>query len=142
MDAVIFDMDGTLCDVEPIRHYVTGPRRDFTAFHNASLFCRPIFPVAVAAREYARDPSIAVIIVTARDERFERPTRDWLTKHGIEFDAIFMRPSGDQRHDTVVKQEIHDRIVVSGYRPRIAFDDRDDIIRVWESNGIATVKVG
>jgi phosphoglycolate phosphatase-like HAD superfamily hydrolase len=135
MDAVIFDMDGTLCDVEAIRHYVTGTRRNFDAFHRASLFCPPRATIAAAARAYARSDA-AVVIVTARDARYERVTRDWLTKHGVPFDALYMRPWGDSRRDTVVKDEILAAILDDGYRPVVAFEDRADVAAVWESHGI------
>ena len=139
MDAVIFDMDGTLCDVEPIRHYVTGEHKNFTAFHKASLWCAPNEKALMIHRAVL--PGVARIIVTARDERFERETRDWLAKHDIAFDVLFMRPWGDTRKDAVVKQEILDRIIADGFNPILAVDDRDDIIAVWQAAGIQTIKV-
>ena len=142
MDAVIFDMDGTLCDVEPIRHYVTGERRNFDAFHKASLWCGPNVSVRFFARTLARGNETAVIIVTARDARYERETRDWLAKYGITYDALYMRPWGDGRRDSVVKAGILDQIRRDGFNPVLAVDDRDDIIAVWEEGGIETIKVG
>ena len=140
MDAVIFDMDGTLCDVEPIRHYVTGERRNFDAFHKASLWCRPNDNVRTMA--LALPKSIAVIIVTARDARYERETRDWLAKYGITYDAMYMRPWGDGQKDAIVKAVILERILSDGFEPILAVDDRDDIIAVWEAYDIPTIKVG
>lgn len=138
MEAIIFDVDGTLCDVRSVRHYVTGDQRDFTAFHKASLFCPPNH----AVRDLARMSDQAVVVVTARDARFERVTRDWLAKHDIAFEALYMRPWGDQRKDAVVKAEILTAILADGFVPVLAVDDRDDIIEVWNAAGIPTLKVG
>ena len=140
MDALLVDMDGTLCDVSAIRHYVTGSRKDFRSFHEASRFCPPrpdverLVHAAVAAR-------MAIVIVTARDARHERATRDFLVRNRIPFDALFMRPWGDQRPDTQVKREMFAAIVAAGFQPIAAIDDRQDIAEVWRSVGIPTVLV-
>jgi hypothetical protein len=140
MDAIIVDMDGTLCDVSGIRHYVTGPRRNFRAFHEASRFCPPQPEVARIVRA-VQASGVAVVIVTARDARFESATRDFLVRNGFRFDALFMRPWGDQRRDSIVKNEIHSQIIGAGFRPLFALDDRQDIAAVWESHGIPTVLI-
>ena len=138
-EAVIFDVDGTLCDVSGVRHYVEGPKKDFTSFHNASLFCPPISHVTAMARAYQR-AGLAIIVVTARDARFERVTRDWLYKHRVSYAALHMRPWGDQRRDDDIKREILSNIMRL-YRPVLAIDDREDIIAVWRAAGIPTYKV-
>ena len=140
MDAVIFDMDGTLVDVSPVRHYVEGDSRNFRAFHEASRFCPPR-PDVLAIMRHPMNAGRAVVIVTARDARFERVTRDWLARNGISFDALFMRPWGDQRRDTEVKNDIHAAIIAAGFEPTLAVDDRADIAAVWESHGIPTILV-
>lgn len=137
MDAIIVDMDGTLCDVSSIRHYVTGDKRDFRSFHEASRFCPPRGDVDAIVRN-APALGLAVVIVTARDERFERATRDFLVRHGFEYAALFMRPWGDTRRDTLVKADILDRVRAAGFTPVFAVDDRQDIAAVWESAGIPT----
>ncbi len=137
MNAVIVDMDGTLCDVSSIRHYVTGNDRNFDKFHKASLWCPPTPWVAEEVSKFSRDPEWVVIIVTARDARYERETRDWLVKHGIQFDHIYMRGWGDIRPDYIVKQEILDNMREDGYEPLIAFDDNPEVVEVWRRNGIA-----
>lgn len=139
-EAVIIDVDGTLCDVSGVRHYVEGTKRDFTSFHGASLFCPPIDHVVAMARSYHRG-GLAVLVVTAREERFERVTRDWLHKHRVPHDRLYMRPWGDVRPDTEVKRDILDAISDAGFHPILAVDDREDIIAVWNTAGIPTIKV-
>ena len=141
MQAIIVDMDGTLCDVEGVRHYVTGEHRDFRSFHEASRFC-PTRPEVEDEVRRAHADGLAVIIVTARDARFERTTRDFLARHTIPFDALYMRPYGDQRRDTAVKDEIFDRVVADGFCPVRAIDDRHDVAEVWRSHGLDVLLVG
>lgn len=66
MRASLVDMDGTLCDVQGIRHYVECDRPDFRSFHEASRFC-PTRPEVEAEVRRAAAEGLAVIVVTARD---------------------------------------------------------------------------
>ena len=141
MKAIVVDMDGTLCDVEGIRHYVTGDRPDFRSFHEASRFC-PTRPEVEAEVREAHSQGVAVVIVTAREERFERATRDFLERHRIPYQALYMRPWGDRRRDTVVKAEILQRLMGDGFEPIRAIEDRLDIAEVWEAHGIEVMFVG
>ncbi len=51
LTAIIFDMDGTLCDVSAIRHLVKGDERDFDKFHTESVNCPPYAHVLAAAKQ-------------------------------------------------------------------------------------------
>ena len=39
--AYIFDVDGTLANVDPYLHHVRGSNRDYNAFHEASIDALP-----------------------------------------------------------------------------------------------------
>lgn len=134
-DAVLFDLDGTLCDVRSIRHHVTGTVKDFDAFHRASADCPPNQDVVEAARK-ARADGLGVLIVTGRAEKYRELSSLWLARHGVEFDAMWMRPDGDFRPDYVIKEEILQDIILSGWRPVEAHDDRPPVAEVWERHGI------
>lgn len=135
--AEIFDVDGTLCDVRGIRHYVTPPNRDFHSFHLASAFCPPNPEVVEWARE-ARAEGRAVLVVTARMDRYRILTRKWLTSCNIPFDGLWTRPDGDFRKDAVVKRQILAEIRALGYDPRRATDDNPEVEKVWISEGLET----
>ena len=141
MKAIIVDMDGTLCDVEGIRHYVAGDRPDFRSFHEASRFC-PTRPEVEAEVREAHSQGIVVVIVTAREERYERATKDFLERHRIPYRALYMRPWGDRRRDTVVKADILQRLIGDGFEPIRAIEDRLDIAEVWAAHGIEVMFVG
>lgn len=142
MDAVICDVDGTLCDVSGVRHYVLADpqRRDYGAFHSASALCPPI-PATIEWVEDQRAQGRKVIVVTARSTKWWYLTRVWMRKWGIRADAFYMRADGDQRKDRAVKTDILAEIRAAGYRVVAAIDDNPSIVELWESEGIETTVV-
>lgn len=138
-DAVIFDVDGTLCNVKSIRHLVTGKKPDFDAFHKASASCPPHNHVVRAAHR-VKDRGDAVLIVTARMTTYRNITAFWLAMNHAPSDALYMRAEGDFRKDYVVKKEILEKIR-SRYNPVHAWDDNPAVLKLWQEEGIPYTRV-
>lgn len=133
--AVIFDMDGSLCDVTSIRHHVIEKPKNFDAFHYGSSFCPPIEWVAEEARRQYFDHKRNVLIVTAREWRWSELTVNWLDTHSIPFTEMFMRPTGDFRLDRIIKAELFAEIS-QHYDVVHAWDDNPAIIELWAELGV------
>lgn len=137
--AVIFDMDGTLCDVSSARHHVKGSKRNFDAFHQDSLSCPPHQAVADTARRLHKS-GCGVLILTGRVAKWRDGTAQWLKEWNIPFDELLTRADGDFRKDTVIKAEL-----LADVRRRWsiteAFDDNPAIVELWRSEGIPTTVV-
>lgn len=131
-------MDGTLCNVSDIRHYVSNGNRNFDKFHRASLFCPPNEQV-VALHRMALDARYRVLIVTARERTYEQVTADWLQKHGLFYNALYMRDFKDYRKDYTVKSEILEQIYIDGYNPVLAVDDNPNVIQLWNERNIPSI---
>ena len=77
-------------------------------------------------------------------ESTRRDTMYWLKRYnlipefkpGQEARPLYMRADGDYRPDSLVKQELLDKIKKEGYNPTVAFDDRPRVIEMWRKNGI------
>lgn len=139
-DAVIFDMDGTLCDVSAVLHLLDGDSRDFDAFHGAAIDCPPHLHVVEAVAK-AREAGNAIVIVTARSAKWRDYTIMWLDKHAIAFDRLYMRIEADFRHDYLVKADILKAITKDGFNPVHAWDDKPKVIALWRENGIEVTEV-
>ena len=137
MDAVIFDVDGTLADVATIRHYVAGENKNFEKFHAAASFVPPHDEV-VALAASLRSAGLAILIVTSRKEKWRWHTETWLRKWEIEYDQLWMRPDSDQRRDVDVKRDILARIR-STHTVILAIDDNPNVIALWNSEKIPVV---
>ncbi|MFZ2240114.1 MAG: hypothetical protein WAV90_11280 [Gordonia amarae] len=141
-EAVIVDVDGTLCDVSGIRHFVDKRPKDFWAFHSGAAACPPHDHVVREVVEHHR-AGRTILVVTARMYQWEIPTRIWLYRHlPVPYLGPFMRGDNDFRPDVEVKRDIH-RVITEdhGFRVVHAIDDNPAIIALWSELGITTTVV-
>lgn len=145
MDAAIFDMDGTLCDVTSVRHHVnpndprfSGEKR-FDLFHAGSIDCPPNEMVVNLLLASQRE-GLATIIVTARKAMWRYHTILWLHEHGLSYDELFMRADEDNRQDYLVKSDLLTEIR-RRYNPVLAVDDNPAVLALWDEHGIPTVRI-
>lgn len=134
---VIVDVDGTLCDVAGVRHYVSGEHgyRNFDAFHRASALCPPV-PDTLAWVGARRAEGHTVFVVTARRQRWEYLTRVWLRKWEVSYEHLLMRADDDDRADVEVKADILQTIRRRGFQIVAAIDDNPSVIELWRAEGI------
>lgn len=127
--AVIVDIDGTVAKMNgrgPFEWYRVGedlPRDE----------------VIAAVEGVAHAFGAQVLITSGRDASCREQTQKWLYSHGIWHRELFMRPQGDMRKDTLVKEEIFWRDIEPKYNVIAAFDDRPVIVRLWHEIGIPNV---
>jgi phosphoglycolate phosphatase-like HAD superfamily hydrolase len=138
--AYIFDVDGTLANVDPYLHLVRGSNRDYDAFHKASIDALPNIEVVEMLNDAVAD-KFAVLIVTSRKEKYRGLTSLWLERNNLRSHALFMRADDDNRPDYEAKKDMLDKIT-EHWDVFHAVDDNPNVIRLWEDNGIPTTKIG
>lgn len=148
-DCYIFDIDGTIADLSHRLHLIQKTPPDWDAFYDLCHRDSPISHVLDVANALSHDTD--VIFVTGRSERCREATMNWLKKNlpdgtgwGWSEDSrrdLYMRADGDHRHDDVVKAELLDRLISDGYRPLMAFEDRDQVVKMWRERGIPCAQV-
>lgn len=142
--AVIFDIDGTLADINHRRHFVTNGRKDWASFFDAVLDDVPVMPLIELLQMYNAKLDVQVFIVTGRPEFLREKTQTWLTKFGVHLDFsrfLLMRSSKDRREDSLVKKDILDSILEDGFCPQLVFDDRKSVVDMWRNEGILVAQV-
>jgi phosphoglycolate phosphatase-like HAD superfamily hydrolase len=138
--AYIFDVDGTLANVDPYLHLIRGSNRDYDAFHEASIDALPNIEVVEMLNNAVSD-QCAILVVTSRKEKYRGLTSMWLAKNNIRSNGLFMRADNDNRPDYEAKKDMLDKIsklwdVVH------AVDDNPNVIKLWEDHSIPTTKIG
>lgn len=136
--AIIVDVDGTAADVSAIRHFVLDDpgNKNFDKFHEAATGS-PVNEFVLSEARKAKAQGHAVIIVTARKEKWRYSTLWWLLLNEFPFDHQFHRPNWDQRKDYEVKKDILAKIRTR-YEVIHAYDDNPSVVRLWNEEGIST----
>lgn len=140
IETVIFDIDGTLADVDHRRHFVEAKKKDFDAFYVAMIDDT----VKDSVRELnhmCKDRGYKIIICTGRPEEYRIITENWLIDNNIAFDELNMRQD-DLRFmpDYQVKQRMLD-VITDKHEIVFSVDDRDQVVEMWRRNGITCFQV-
>jgi uncharacterized HAD superfamily protein len=138
---ICFDIDGTLADLSHRVHFWRESPKNWNMFKSEMVNDTPIEQICTIARTMHQE-SHNVILCSGRSEDTRDMTEDWLSKHGITFDALYMRAEKDYRSDDIVKKELLDQIVFDwGQKPDIVFDDRPRVVKMWRENGVFVADV-
>jgi hypothetical protein len=84
--------------------------------------------------------SHAIVLCSGRSDNERRPTLDWLQKHEIQYDALYMRNRQDSRRDDIVKEIILDFEILTRYNPYFMIDDRDQVVKMWRKRGFVCLQ--
>lgn len=131
-DATLWDLDGTICDIQHRRHYVQNTPKNWKKFF-AGIRDDKVNK-AVASIYHANKNT--KILVSGRGEEYRRETELWLEENGfIDYYILLMRNKGDHRDDTIVKREIHDKYIKPYFNVQWIVDDRKRVVDMWRSLG-------
>ena len=137
---VLFDIDGTLADIEHRRVHLDQPKPDWPTFNAAMGDDTPNHPVVSLYKTLWQSGDYNLILVTGRNERFRKVTEQWLAWNEIPFGRLLMRADKDSRADHIVKEEILDRLLAEGLEIHFTVDDRQQVVDMWRRRGITCLQ--
>ena len=119
--AVVVDVDGVLADAAGRQHHLDWDRRDWDAFFEA---CGDD-PVIDEVRTLVSllDPTLVVLLVTARPQRVREITVAWLEDHGLRWDLLVMRPEHELAPAAAFKRDVVDELRGEGFVLELALED-------------------
>jgi hypothetical protein len=134
---VVFDIDGTLANIEHRLDYVRSKPKNWKAFDAGIPNDKVNEPVANIFWSLL-DTDNTIVLASGRNERSRQATEDWLFDNFLfGYEKLYMRKADDFRGDDIVKQEILDQIIADyGKKPDMVFDDRPRVVSMWRRNGI------
>jgi|JI10StandDraft_1071094.scaffolds.fasta_scaffold391506_3 predicted kinase len=130
-DAIICDIDGTLA-------HMNGRRGPFD-WSKVGVDAVDV-PMVMTLIAMARD-KYKILLVSGRDGSCRAQTEEWLRVNGIPYDELYMRPTGDFRKDSIIKQEIWEDLIKNIYNVVMVYDDRDQVVKVWRDLGLKCAQV-
>ena len=131
--AIIVDIDGTIAS----RHNRSPFEWDKVGQDKPRSFIIELIKLYI--NHYVFDE---IVFVSGRDSVCRHETLKWISKYfniPIYNITIFMRKEGDQRKDTIVKEEIFWDNISEDYNVLAVFDDRPCVVEMWYDIGIPNV---
>lgn len=131
-EVILVDIDGTLALKENRSPYDMTKVLEDTANE----------PVAWAVRNFMRDDSVQVVFFSARDSSAYNDTKTWLQNNNLwkESSELYLRDSGDNRKDSIVKSEMLDQYIFPR-KVKFIIDDREQVVDMWRSLGYTVFHV-
>ena len=159
---VIFDLDGTLANIEVRRDKSLKPngKLDWEIFAAPSSIMdwdTPNEPVIKMAQMFKAD-GFKIVIFSGRNDRGFVATNHWLTRYDVPHDLLVLRPdkfkanswpiaNGNQATpdmrfmpDEILKKAMLDTFVDIN-DVFLVVDDRDKVVKMWRDLGLNTFQV-
>lgn len=140
-EAILVDLDGTVA--------LLNGRDPFD--QTTCLNDLPNKPVIDVVRSLAADRDWSAVFMSGRPDSCRQDTLAWLCREVIRGGypwagdcahwGLYMRGAGDTRPDWQTKLELFDKYVRDFYQIQVAFDDRDQVVKLWRQMGITTFQV-
>lgn len=133
MNAIICDLDGTLC----LRN-----GREWNDYGRVGEDL-PNRPVLEMLSLFAAFPKWEVLLVSGREDidYCRSLTELWLKSYAVSYAALFMRRAKDYRDDVEVKREIYEREIKNRWDVLMVLDDRNKVVRMWREIGLPCFQV-
>lgn len=144
---IIFDLDGTLADIEDRRKFsdLGDGKIEWSKFFdpNNIKMDKPKHDVINILKTFSKD-GFSIAIFSGRSKDTEQETIKWLESNNIKWDILQMRPMSRAfkfMPDDKLKQMWLDEIFPDKEDIMAVFDDRDKVVNMWRSNGLTCCQV-
>ena len=139
---VIFDIDGTLANMDHRLHFIQGEEKNWDAFFDSMVNDKPIKPMIEVLKAMHKS-GFKVLFCTGRPGSHAKETIEWVNHMtGIEFEdsQFYFRPTGDHSPDDKIKEGML-REIQQKYEVLTVFEDRKRVVDMWRKNDIHCCQV-
>lgn len=137
---IVFDIDGTLANIEHRRAFVATKPKNWKAFNAGIVNDTPHEDIVYLFRMFYHAGHI-LILCSGRGEEQRQVTESQMHKFGVPFDKMFMRPEKDHRPDDIIKVELLQKIRREFGEPFLWFDDRTRVVNAIRAEGVRVLQV-
>lgn len=138
-NAIIVDLDGTLCNVDHRLNYVEKTPKEWKKFHenlvhdNLNHWCYEII-------KGQQQLGYKVILLTGRDDTYREETQKWLLENDIKYDLLLMRDATSWKEDSDVKKEFYQKEIQPFYQVLFVIEDRLSVVKMWREIGVTCLQ--
>ena len=137
---VVFDVDGTLLNIEHRRGFVASKPKNWKAFNAAMVDDSPYEDI-IWMNNVFYDQGCRIVICSGRGDDNRDVTIDSLSKYGAKFHNVLMRGAKDFRADNLVKLDLLQFIRDVWGNPFLWIDDRNQVVDAIRDAGVRVLQV-
>jgi len=138
---VVFDIDGTLANVDHRRPFISTKPKNWAAWNAAMSLDTVNEDIRWMLFCFQSIPDVRIIICSGRSDDTREVTENWLKDNEIMCDHLYMRRAGDYRQDNIVKVELLQEIRYDYGNPWLWIDDRDQVVKAIRAEGVRVLQV-
>ena len=139
---IVFDIDGTLANVEHRRHWVASKPKNWAAWNAGMVNDTVHEDIKWLLNIFDnRSHNTRIVLCSGRGEETRAVTEQWLADNDIYYDALYMRAEKDNRKDSIVKVELLQQIRKDYGEPFLWFDDRSQVVNAIRAQGVRVLQV-
>lgn len=138
---IVFDIDGTIANVEHRRHWVASKPKNWAAWNAAMHLDTVHDDIKWMLESFHNRADTRIILCSGRGEETRAVTEQWLADNDIYHDRLYMRSAKDNRKDSIVKVELLEQIRKDYGEPFLWIDDRDQVVRAIRAEGVRVLQV-
>lgn len=137
---VVFDIDGTLANIEHRRSFVATKPKNWKAFNAGIVNDTPHHDIVRLAVDL-HSIFYKIILCSGRGEEQREVTENQMVEFRVPFRKLYMRPAKDHRPDDIIKVELLAQIRTEFGEPFLWFDDRTRVVNAIREQGVRVLQV-
>lgn len=132
---VIFDIDGTVANLNHRLKHIEGEVKDWDAFYSE---CDKDLPIRYMTTLFSMVRKYALIgFLTGRPEKYRKQTAQWLKdNHFEDYQFLLMRPNGYNKPDWYFKKRTYLEHIEPRYNVLFVIEDRSQVVKMWREMNI------
>ena len=137
---IVFDIDGTLANIEHRRAFVATKPKNWKAFNAGIVNDTPHEDICELARSLW-DSGFPIVLCSGRGEEHRDVTETQMICFCVPYHKLYMRPAKDHRPDYIIKVELLQQIRAEFGEPFLWFDDRNQVVNAIRNEGVRVLQV-
>lgn len=139
-NAIMVDLDGTLCNLNHRLHFVKEGKKDWGKFFKA---CGEdsVYEDVRSLIEAEFEAGTEIVLCSGRPEEYREQTELWLSKNEIPYTSLKMRPKINFKSDDITKAMLFRYEIKPFYDVKYVVDDRNSVVNKWRSMGLSCFQV-
>lgn len=138
-EAIMCDLDGTLCNLDHRIHHVKNGNKDWGKFFR-ECGADGVYEDVKRIVNLEFEAGTSVVLCSGRPEDNREKTETWAAYYSIPYTTLKMRPAKNYKQDAITKVMLYRYEIKPYYNVLYVIDDRDTVCKAWRRIGLSCLQ--